>query len=600
MDSIKPTDKMSAVPRSEYPRPRLKRLGHPWVNLNGKWEFEFDFGKSRKERRFFEKERFSNEITVPFVPESELSGIGYTDFLESIWYRRAFDISSPIERENERLLLHFGAVNNRAEVWLNGKRLGEHRGGYTPFTLDVTEYVKIGENVLTVHAESDVRNPLQPSGKQSPTYANQGCFYTRCTGIWQTVWLEYVPATFIKDVKIIPDIYNEKADVTVIFDGYENLSEICAEVSFEGEAVCRKTVKISGKHAVFSVDIPSPKLWDIGKGNLYDMTLTAGRDAVSTYFGMRSVCVCGNKFLLNGKSVFQRLVLDQGYYEKGIYTAESESDFVRDISLSMAQGFNGARMHMKVFEPGYIFHADKMGYLLWGEYPNWGLDVAMTGAFDAIAPSWREAVERDFSSPAVIGWCPLNETWCNSDEFTSNLYRLTKSLDFSRPVIDVSGYMHSPLHDIYDVHDYEQNPAEFKSHYEPLESDVGEAFINFPDKETRDRRAPYFVSEFGGTFFDINDINDIKDGESENEKDGRDLASAWGYGEKPRTREEFYNRLEGLVDALLSNSKICGFCYTQLTDVMQEMNGLFTFDRRAKFDSARLRAIFGKKAAIED
>ena len=578
----------SLIPRPEYPRPQFCRSDDTWQNLNGKWEFEFDFGKSGMERRFFEKEHFSKEIIVPFVPESELSGIGYTDFLESVWYRRVFVVEDLPGKE--RILLHFGAVDNFATVWVNGTKVGEHRGGYTPFTFDITSLVKEGENTLTVHAEDDTRDPLQPSGKQSHTYANQGCFYTRCTGIWQTVWLEYVPAVYIKNVKIVPDVANEKADVTVILDGYKNLSELRAVAAFDGDTVCEKTVKISGKSVSFSLEIPKPKLWDIGEPNLYDLALTAGDDMLTTYFGMRSTAVDGHKYLLNGKSVFQRLVLDQGYFEKGIYTAESDDDFIRDIELSMSCGFNGARMHMKVFEPGFIYHADHMGYILWGEYPNWGLDASRVGAFDAIVPGWREAMERDFSSPAVIGWCPLNETWCSVNEFTRNLYFLTKALDPSRPVIDVSGYMHSEITDIYDVHDYEQHPETFKSHYDPLVTGEGEAFINFPDKEVRDKNVPYFVSEFGGTFWDIN----------ASEIEGRDMNTSWGYGERPRTKEEFYARIKALTDALLDNPMICGFCYTQLTDVMQEQNGLFAFDRRPKFDVAKLREILGKKAAIED
>ncbi len=575
------------IPRPEYPRPSFLRGEDTWQNLNGEWEFEIDWGKSGKERNFQNRESLNDKIIVPFVPESKLSGIGITDFMESVWYRRTFTVENLAEKE--RVLLHFGAVDNYATVWVNGTKAGDHRGGYTPFAFDVTSLLKEGENVLVVHAEDNTRDPLQPSGKQCDRYNNFMCLYTRCTGIWQTVWLEFVPKTYIKNIKITPDVANEKADVTVIFDGHENVKTLRAFAAFEGEPVADKEVNVTGKAVSFSLDIPAPILWDIGNPNLYDLNITAGDDMVATYFGMRSVATDGHKFMLNGRSLFQRLVLDQGYFEEGIYTAKSDEDFARDIELSMASGFNGARMHMKVFEPGFIYHADHMGYILWGEYPNWGLDITRTGAYEAIAAPWREQIERDFSSPAIIGWCPLNETWTTANETVRNIYFLTKTLDPSRPAIDVSGYHHSEFTDIYDVHDYVQEPEEFGKHYDPLVTGEGEAFINAPDKEVRDPALPYFVSEFGGAFFDI-DKEDVA---------GNDSAHSWGYGEKPQTKEDFYTRLEGLCDVLFENEKICGFCFTQLTDVMQEQNGLFTFDRRAKFELDRLKSIFSKKAAIE-
>lgn len=579
---------MNTVPRNEYPRPSMMRGEDTWMCLNGKWGFEFDFSKSGKEKGFLEKETFSREITVPFSPESELSGIGYTDFMEAVWYKKSFVL--PGCAEGKRILLHFGAVDNLATVWINGKWAGEHRGGYTPFSMDITKLLNDGENTVTVLAEDDTRDPLQPSGKQSHKYKNHGCFYTRCTGIWQSVWLEFVPECYIKNVKIVPDVANEKADVTVIFDGYETPYSLRAVAAFDGEPVAEKSVKIRGKSCTFSLDIKNPVLWDIGKGNLYDLTITAGEDLVCSYFGMRSVEIVGHRFLLNGRSIFQRLVLDQGYFKEGIYTAADESDFERDIDLSVATGFNGARMHMKVFEPGFIYAADRKGYLLWGEYPNWGLDTTRVGAFEAMATNWREAVERDFNSPSVIGWCPLNEIWTHTvHEFIRNIYFLTKSLDPTRPVIDISGFMHSEFTDIYDVHDYEQDVKTFKSHYDPLMTGEGEVFLNYPDVETRDEKLPYFVSEFGGTFWDPADVHTDENSQS-----------AWGYGDKPKSSEDFYERFEGLCMALLDNSKICGFCYTQFTDVMQEQNGIYTFDRKAKFDLERLNKIITRKAAIED
>ncbi|MBQ7715106.1 MAG: beta-galactosidase [Clostridia bacterium] len=577
------------VPRNEYPRPQFMRGCDSWMNLNGKWEFELDLSASGSERHLDTAEHLSGEITVPFVPESDLSGVGYTDFVTSVWYKRRIELSG--DALGGRVLLHFGAVDDFATVWINGSLAGCHRGGYTPFTLDITALVNEGANTITVHAEDDVKDVLQPSGKQSARWANYSCFYTRSTGIWQTVWLEFVPKTYIKTVKIIPDVANEKADVTVIFDGYENVKELRAVAAFDGDEVSAVDVNVTGKSVTFALPITDPVLWDIGKGNLYDLCVTAGDDMLSCYFGMRSVEVDGYKVRLNGRSIFQRLVLDQGYFEKGIYTAESDEDFERDIKLSMSAGFNGARMHMKVFEPRFIYHADRLGYLLWGEFANWGLDTTKDGAFGRMAPAWREEIERDISSPAIIGWCPLNEVWTrDNNEFVRNMFDLTKTLDPSRPVIDISGFMHSDVTDIYDVHDYVQEVDEFRKHYDPLVTGEGEAYVNYPDFEKRDPNIPYFVSEFGGTFWDPNESDD----------GGDDQNNSWGYGKKPDSREEFYSRFEGLVSTLLDNERVCGFCYTQFTDVMQEQNGVFRFDRTPKFDTERLRAIVSRRAAIED
>lgn len=576
------------IPRSEYPRPQFMRGDGTWKCLNGEWEFELDLSASGAERHLESAEHLSSKITVPFVPESEASGVGYTDYIPSVWYRRTFELTE--DEISGRILLHFGALDDTATVWVNGEEAGRHRGGYTPFTLDVTKLVKQGENVLTVHADDNVKDPLQPSGKQSARYDNYGCYYTRSTGIWQTVWLEFVPESYIKTVKIIPDVANEKVDVTVTVEGGEK--SLRAVAAFDGDEVSSREVALTGKAATFSLDIKDPVLWDIGKGNLYDLCLTLGDDMLTCYFGMRSFEVDGYRVRLNGRSVFQRLVLDQGYFEKGIYTALSEDDFERDIKLQMEAGFNGARMHMKVFEPGFIAAADRLGYLLWGEFPNWGLDTVRDGAFDRMAPAWREEIERDVSAPSIIGWCPLNEIWTNENhEFLKNIYRLTKALDPSRPVIDISGFMHSEFTDIYDVHDYEQNVAEFKSHYDPLVTGEGDVFIDYPEYEKpRDESIPYFVSEFGGTFW----------APAPTDSNGEDRSESWGYGERPYSADEFYGRFDGLTGALLDNPRVCGFCYTQFTDVMQEQNGIYRFDRTPKFDIGRIRASVSRRAAIED
>ncbi len=580
------------IPRPEYPRPQLVRGDETWMNLNGKWFFEIDNADSGGQRGLYKQDTYEKEIIVPFVPESEASGIGNTDFMYRVWYCRKFILPENFDLSRGRVLIHFGAMNYEGQLWINGDFIGEHKGGYVPATFDITESLKAGENRINVTCKNDVKSPLQPSGKQCASYANHGCFYSRCTGIWQTVWLEYVPETYIKSIKMLPDVKGEKLDVTVKLSGK---ADVRAVVTYKGEYVSEAKASSRCGLAVFSVSVPEPKLWNVGAPELYDIEIIAGEDKVTSYFGMRDVDIDGNKFLINGKSVFQRLVLDQGYYPDGIYTPADEQQFVRDIELSMAAGFNGARMHMKIFEPRFIYHADRMGYLLWGEYPNWGLDIARSEAMEAMIPEWIAELERDVNSPAIIGWCPFNESWAKDEVILNTAYNVTKMFDPTRPVIDTSGWVHLGETDIYDVHDYEQDIETFTAHYSPLVTGEGQVFWNGEGHQSRfakyDGKKPYFVSEFGGSFWDI---------DTKLESGGQESGNAWGYGNAPRTPEELEARMIGLCTVLLDNPGVCGFCYTQFTDVMQEMNGVFSFDRRSKVNLDRVHAALSRKAAIED
>lgn len=572
-----------AIPRNEYPRPNLVRGEESWINLNGKWEFCFDFGNSGRDRKLWEAPAYDHEIVVPFVPESKLSGIEYVDFINACWYRKTVTVPAGWDLEKGKVLINFGAVDYYSEVRVNGKLAGSHRGGYTPFSINATPYLTEGENVISVFAESNVRNMLQPSGKQTRIYHNHDCDYTRCTGIWQTVWMEYVPNNYIKNLKLTPDIDAGLLKILVSLEGENSgVDSVFAEAFFAGESVSAAEAKVLGKFAEFTLPIPDAKLWSIEEPNLYDLKVKAGEDEVMSYFGMRSVAINGYAIEINHKPVYQRLVLDQGYFPEGIYTAEKDEDFIRDIKMSQDVGFNGARMHMKIFEPRYIYHADRMGYILWGEYPNWGLDDSNTSALLSMMPEWLAELERDYSHPSIVGWCPFNETSLNPNrDMFACVYAATRAIDPMRPIIDTSGWAHVITPDIYDVHDYDQNPETFAKRYESLIAGEGE--VHTIRSKVKYEGQPYFVSEFGGAYWNIDD----------------DPSAAWGYGNAPKDIEEFYTRFEGLVNVLLDNPKMCALCYTQLTDVYQEKNGIYAFDRRAKFDAARLHKILTRKAAIE-
>ena len=585
------------IPRAEHPNPQWERK--TWKNLNGPWEFEFDFGCSAVERRLWEKERFDREILVPFCPESRLSGIGYTDFINGVAYRKNFELSQ--EELSGRVLLHFGAVDYEASVYVNGTLVGSHKGGYTSFSFDITKHVAPGPNTLFVAVKDDVRSGLQPKGKQAHLYASSGCDYTRTTGIWQTVWLEFVPERHIQSAKYYPDPANGKVTVTGLVQGQGTLQ---LTALWEDKPVGEAALSVEDGFFTAQLDLSETHLWEPGKGGLYTLLLSFGEDRVKSYFGLRTAKFQGRKFLLNGKSLFQRFVLDQGFYPDGIYTAPTEEDLVKDIQLSFAAGFNGARLHEKVFEARFLYHCDRLGYLVWGEYPNWGLDHAHPLSTETYLNQWSEAVERDFNHPAIIGWCPFNETWGYREEREKNalltsLYKLTKRLDPTRPCIDSSGN-YRVLSEVYDIHDYDQDTQSFQARWDGLTDRIRETGGVIPAEdpffnsapEGPSGRAPFFNQPYDDQPIFVSEYGGIRWPD--------DTVEGWGYGNAPATPEEFFARYKGLTEALLNNPEIFGFCYTQLYDVEQEVNGLYTYGRAQKFDISLIRKINQQKAAIED
>lgn len=585
------------IPRAEHPNPQWER--ETWKNLNGPWEFEFDFGCSAVERRLWEKKRFDREILVPFCPESRLSGIGYTDFISGVAYRRNFELSQ--EELSGRVLLHFGAVDYEASVYINGTLVGSHKGGYTSFCFDITKHVAPGPNTLFVAVKDDVRSGLQPKGKQAHLYASSGCDYTRTTGIWQTVWLEFVPERHIQSAKYYPDPANGKVTVTGLVQGQGTLQ---LTALWEDKPVGEAALSVEDGFFTAQLDLSETHLWEPGKGGLYTLLLSFGEDRVKSYFGLRTAKFQGRKFLLNGKSLFQRFVLDQGFYPDGIYTAPTEEDLVKDIQLSFAAGFNGARLHEKVFEARFLYHCDRLGYLVWGEYPNWGLDHAHPLSTETYLNQWSEAVERDFNHPAIIGWCPFNETWGYREEREKNalltsLYKLTKRLDPTRPCIDSSGN-YRVLSEVYDIHDYDQDTQSFQARWDGLTDRIRETGGVIPAEdpffnsapEGPSGRAPFFNQPYDNQPIFVSEYGGIRWPD--------DTVEGWGYGNAPATPEEFFARYKGLTEALLNNPEIFGFCYTQLYDVEQEVNGLYTYGRTQKFDISLIRKINQQKAAIED
>ncbi len=592
----------SNIPRGEYPRPQFQR--ERWLCLNGVWQFEFDPGDSGFERGLLERP-LARSILVPFCPESRLSGIGDTDFHPAVWYRR--EVLIPADWDGNRVMLHFGAVDYEATVWVNGQEVKRHRGGFTSFCCDLRDAVSPGQNAVIVVRARDYPREPKPSGKQSDKSSNYGCFYTRTTGIWQTVWLEPVPPVHFRRPRITPDVAGRRFVVEMPMSQSKPGFHVRAAVSWRGRELSVGAAECAhdlSPRVVLSLPENEVHLWGPGQPNLYDFDFRifgpdgAVVDAISSYAGLRGIAIDGRKVLINGRPVFQRQILDQGYYPDGILTAPSDDALRHDIELAMQAGFNCARLHEKVFEERFLYHADRLGYLVWGEFANWGMwgidrrcSPYYHHAYAAAMTQWLEALERDYSHPSIIGWCGLNEEGRQKedrmvalDDLQLGMFLAAKAIDPSRPALDVSGHVHAVREtDVYDVHDYEQDPEKLAANYARLaENRVPH---EDPNATTSYQGQPFFVSEFGGIKWN-----------PQSEANG---AASWGYGSPPKTLEEFYARFEGLCHALMDNPNIFGFCYTQLTDTFQEQNGIAYFDRTPKFDPQRLRQILGRKAAIE-
>jgi len=571
------------IPRPEYPRPQFFRQF--WINLNGEWTYVFDFGKSGKQRNYSQSKGFEGKILVPFCPESPLSGVNYKDFIDALWYQR--DITIPAEWDGKKILLHFGAVDYLTEVFIDGQRVGKHWGGTSSFSFDITPFIRAGEqHSLVVYAEDNLRSGEQPAGKQCPDFSSRGCHYTRTTGIWQTVWMEAVSVYGLESFHIVPDVDQKCFRVFPKFFALERGMKLKIDVKAEGAVVSSCEVQ-AGPNAVCLLPLKTPRNWSPESPFLYDLELTvtdgsgAAIDRVQSYAGLRKIHVEGNRIFLNNEQYYLRLVLDQGFYPDGIWTAPSDLDLRRDIELSQRAGFNGARLHQKVFEERFHYWADRLGYLTWGESSSWGLDVTSPAGARNFLSEWRGIVTRDKNHPSIIAWTPFNETWSGGEALERlilDTYDLTKSIDPTRPINDSSGGFHIRT-DLWTEHTYEQQSHKLLELLTP--SEEKEVWRRNPKNSVPYDGQPYLIDEYGG-------IKWIPTDEQQYAED------SWGYGADPQTLEEYYTRLEALTDVILDLEHISGFCYTQLTDIEQEQNGIYNYDRTEKFDMERIKSILTK------
>jgi beta-galactosidase/beta-glucuronidase len=585
-----------------HPRPQLARDG--WVDLSGTWGFAYDDADRGLDEGWQQRpDAFTRRIVVPFPPESPASGIGETGFHPVVWYRRTF--ARPSSGQGERLLLHCGAVDYRAQVWVNGQLVATHEGGHTPFSADITTALRgDGEQVVVIRAEDLPEDLAQPRGKQDWQERPHRIWYHRTTGIWQPVWLESVSANHIESLHWTPDLDQAVLGLTLALARSDDSAlRVRVHLSLRGRPLADDTCEVQGRalHRRIALDVSAMTmsadqiLWAPRHPNLVEATITvlSGErtvDEVRSYAGLRSVGVANGRFMLNRRPYYLRLALEQGFWPQSHLAAPNVEALRREVELARELGFNGVRIHQKAEDPRFLYWCDRLGLLVWGEMAN--AYIFSPEAVTRLTREWVDVVSRDYSHPSIVAWVPLNESWGVSNvardpaqqHYVQALYHLTKALDPTRPVIGNDGWEHI-VSDILGIHDYAFEGATLRQRYGSAEAvertmrevQPGSHRITLPGHRRDD--APIMITEFGGLSYQP------------------DPGAEWfGYGTVTGP-EAFLDRYRQLVDALLDSPSVAGFCYTQLTDTLQETNGLLTADRTPKLDPAAVRAITARSSS---
>ncbi len=587
--------------RKAYPRPQFVR--EAWQNLNGSWQFCFDDNnEGLAEKWYLDENEFRDQIEVPFVYQCKLSGIQEDKNHEILWYKKSFEIET---NGKERVLLHFGAVDYHAMIFLNGGLVCEHEGGHTSFTVDITDFLDRNkkEQSLAVRVYDPLEDELIPRGKQIWEDQPKGIWYTGTTGIWQTVWVEKVNHKYISDLKFTSLFDEGKESIICITEDTDFGDAISYQISFEGNTICEGEVKCHNHTIKWDVDLIQNHIfrtnfhdngwaWTPESPSLFEVLLVLKDaeghvfDRVESYFGFRKVHKENGMVYLNNKPYYQKLVLDQGYWREGLMTAPADEAFKRDIELAKEMGFNGCRKHQKTEDPIFLYWADKLGFLVWGE-------CASTVMYDPKAvkrlmTEWTEIIQRDYNHPSIIVWVPLNESWgipnvhrnSMQQHFSQTMYHVLHALDDTRLVISNDGWEMTET-DICAIHNYMHGQKEEVrkfAHYREMLAN-SRNLIDMPStcwdiyaKGFAHTGEPVMLTEFGGIGFELS-------GEG-----------AWGYT-SVENEDDFLEDYTRIMDTIFDSVGLCGYCYTQLTDVEQEMNGLLTYDRRPKCDLTKIRAI---------
>lgn len=572
---------MNQIPRSEYPRPDFQR--EKWLPLNGEWDFSFD------------EPIFDQKILVPFACETKLSGIHDTSFHNAVWYRRSFSLPEPMH--DRQILLHFGAVDYTCRLWVNDQFIREHTGGQCGFSADITDALNAsGENVIVLEARDDPADLEMPRGKQYWKPESESIFYTRTTGIWQSVWLEAVSPMHLCSCRITPLFDERSVRFSYALSAAPQHVTLTAEITFRGKTAGAVSVTPTSARGAFDWQIDQSALsawnyqedlvWTPEQPNLFDVTFRILEhgcevDAVQSYFGMRKVSIQNGQFLLNNRPYYQKLVLDQGYWPESLLTAPSDEAFIRDIELTKAMGFNGVRKHQKVEDPRYLYHADRMGLLVWGEI---GAAYLYSEQYaDRIYREWLDVLRRDYNHPCIVVWTPLNESWGvqeietdpRQQAHSEAMVAITKSMDTTRLVVDNDGWEHTNG-DLLTIHDYSPSGEMLRAHLGSMDAILALRPAQRALFVGRHAYAgqPILLSEFGGVKF----------------VPGTEAQHSWGYCEADSCAA-FAGKLRELFDAVRACPLVDGYCYTQLTDVETEQNGLLTYDRTPKLPLETICAI---------
>ncbi len=575
------------VPRPEFPNPQFERA--QWVTLNGDWAFAFDGQNQGLASEWYSRGLPSpRKITVPYCFESKLSGIADVGFHPVAWYQRSIHL--PTDWSGKHVLLHFGAVYYQASVWLNGQYLGAHEGGNVPFSFDITRSMRSGSNTLTVRTYNPPTDRSIARGKQYWKPKSAAIFYTRTSGIWQPVWLEGIGENYLDYVHITAG-----QDGNAHFEAFlahHSSQPLKLEITISDGAnrVGTATAQTTEDRASASVQVSNPKLWSPDSPNLYQVRyrLLNGAqplDVVDSYFGFRTVAVANDRVTVNGRPVYLKFLLDQGYWPESVLTPPSDAAISRDIDLIQSMGFNGVRKHQKVADPRFLYWADRRGLLVSGEIAD-----AQEFTSEEVARftrEWTSAVEFDVNHPSIIIWNAINESWGVPDlsdprqqAYLKELYQLTHTLDATRLVIDNEGWEHTNDTDLFALHDYEKSGEALYQKYK----DITLQSTSIPKNGRvalipgyRYNGSPLYLSEIGGIAF-------IPPG-------AQVPAESWGYSGVEKTEETALDRLTRLYGGLARLSNVAGICYTQLTDVEQEVNGLATYDRKPKFSAEKVKLL---------
>jgi len=586
-----------------YPRPQMIRNHHYPLDVLAGFAYD-DSNVGCNEEWHNREDVFNQTIQLPFAPESSASGIGTTGYHPVVWYRLTIDraalTAAGLHEQGECVLLHFGAVDYSADVWVDGTHVARHDGGQTPFSTDITAALTRDseDHVIVVRAEDDPLDTTLPRGKQDWLPEPHRIWYHRQTGIWRTVWLETVPQLHVTSLGWLSNSTADSVQLDLALSHRpDEPAQIDVLLSFDGTEVARHRISVPSDRATIDIALPAQRngqhadrlLWSPANPCLLDakiVLISSGpSDVIFSYFGLRSVTIDRGQFMLNDRPMYLRSVLEQGYWPTSHYTPPSWSAMREEVELILSLGFNAARIHQKVEDPRFLYWCDRLGLMIWGE-------TASAYEFNALAvrrliSEWCNIVDRDRSHPCIVTWVPLNESWgvqhaahdAAQRAYSLALTNLTRALDPSRPVLSNDGWEHTDS-DMWTLHDYEADGEILRRRYGAKEKidamimGVGPAGRRVSLLPVDDYDKPLMLTEFGGISF----------------SSSRSVEDSWGYSEAVDVGD-YQARLEAVLDAVNASSQLAGFCYTQLTDTRQETNGLCDENRRPKLPIETIEAI---------